>query len=392
VHAAIVGAVAIIGSVFALVGRFAGRLVNSALGWATILLFGKVEGRKQSVLLIIALGSLLWVLTLVGVIVPDVGTFMLAFVPVPDFIDEDVVRLAMLGAAALIPLLIGVAAVAIADPATRPRRLGLVGGVLRGYPFTVVLALTIVILAVVALVRKVRSLARRWEDAHIPLVVKPGGYDAVLEDIEGVLDRSGLDVRPGPAPAVLSIPPKLLDAVAGRALGGLVPDRLMLLHGAELEVLVYPSDVAISGTRTAVARARAAIADQLTHSPAYLTVSAEAERIEDDLRALAPSAGGEASNGYSQVRGRLREIDDRLSRLTVPFDEWETVYRERLQVERDALVRELDLGPSDANSVGRSANRPKPIEWVFAAAGMALLAVDVALVLGSRIAIGRRRS
>jgi hypothetical protein len=389
VHAAIVGAVAIIGSVFALVGRFAGRLVNSALGWATILLFGKVEGRKQSVLLIIALGSLLWVLTLVGVIVPDVGTFMLAFVPVPDFIDEDVVRLAMLGAAALIPLLIGVAAVAIADPATRPRRLGLVGGVLRGYPFTVVLALTIVILAVVALVRKVRSLARRWEDAHIPLVVKPGGYDAVLEDIEGVLDRSGLDVRPGPAPAVLSIPPRLLDAVAGRALGGLVPDRLMLLHGNELEVLVYPSDVAISGTRIAVARARAAIADQLTHSPAYLTVSAEAERIEDDLQAL---AGGEASNGYSQVRHRLREIDDRLARLTVPFDEWETVYRERLQVERDALVRELDLGSSDANSVGRSANRPKPIEWVFAAAGMALLAVDVALVLRTRVAIGRRRS
>jgi hypothetical protein len=383
---------AIVGSVFALAGRFAGRLLNSALGWATILLFGKVEGRKQSVLLIIALGSLLWVLTLVGVILPDVGTFLLAFVPVPDFIDEGVVRLVMLGTAALIPLLIGIAAVAIADPATRPRRLGLVGGVLRGYPFTVVLALTIVILAAVSLVRKVRSLARRWEDAHIPLVIKPGGYDAVLEDIERVLDRSGLDVRPGRAPAVLSIPPRLLDAVAGKALGGLVPDRLMLLHGTELEVLVYPSDVAISGTRSSVARARAAIADQLTHSPAYLTVSAEAERIEDDLHALAHPSHGTRGDGYPQVRGRLREIDGKLARLTVPFDEWETVYRERLQVERDALIRELDHGPSDAISVGGSSNRPKPIEWVFALLGMALLAVDVALVLGSRIAIGRRRS
>jgi hypothetical protein len=344
------------------------------------------------VLLIIALGSLLWVLTLVGVILPDVGTFLLAFIPVPDFIDEGVVRLVMLGAAALIPLLIGIAAVAIADPATRPRRLGLVGGVLRGYPFTVVLALTIVILAAVSLVRKVRSLASRWEDAHIPLVIKPGGYDAVLEDIERVLDRSGLVVRPGPAPAVLSIPPRLLDAVAGKALGGLVPDRLMLLHGTELEVLVYPSDVAISGTRSSVARARAAIADQLTHSPAYLTVSAEAERIEDDLQALAHGGDGTPADRYPQVRGRLREIDVRLARLTVPFDEWETVYRERLQVERDALVRELDHGSSDARSVGGSSNRPNPIEWVFALFGMALLAVDVALVLGSRIAIGRRRS
>ena len=383
---------AIIGSVFALVGRFAGRLLNSALGWATILLFGKVDGRKQSVLLIIALGSLLWVLAIVGVIFPDAGTFMLAFVPVPDFIDEGIVRLVMLAAAGLIPLLIGAAAMAIADPATRPQRFGLVGGVLRGYPFTVVLAATIVILAAVSLVRKLRSVTKRWEDAHIPLVVKPGAYYAVLGDIEGVLDRSGLKVRPRPAPAVLSIPPRLLDAVAGRALGGLVPDRLMLLHGTDLEVLVYPSDVAISGTRSVVARARAAIADQLTHSPAYLTVSAEAERIEDDLRALSRSAGGASSVGYSQVRRRLREMDGRLARLTVPFDEWETVYRERLQVERDALVRELDLVPPVAADLGEPRHRPKPIEWVVAAAGMALLAIDVALMLQSRFMSGRRRS
>ena len=49
---------AIVGSVFAMLGRFAGRLLNSALGWATILLFGKVEGRRQSFLLVMALGSL----------------------------------------------------------------------------------------------------------------------------------------------------------------------------------------------------------------------------------------------------------------------------------------------------------------------------------------------
>ncbi|HEX4897610.1 MAG TPA: hypothetical protein VFV53_04550 [Candidatus Limnocylindrales bacterium] len=85
---------AIVGSLFALIGRLAGRLLSSALGWATILLFGKVDGRKQTVMLLIALGSLAWVVTLVGVILPDVGTMLLTFVPRPDFIPESVVRLA----------------------------------------------------------------------------------------------------------------------------------------------------------------------------------------------------------------------------------------------------------------------------------------------------------
>ena len=90
---------AIIGSVFAMIGRFAGRLLNSALGWATLLLFGKVEGRKQTILLVIALGSLVWILTIVGVLVPALGAFLLAFVPIPDGVQEDWVRLGMLALA-----------------------------------------------------------------------------------------------------------------------------------------------------------------------------------------------------------------------------------------------------------------------------------------------------
>jgi hypothetical protein len=190
----------------------------------------------------------------------------------------------MLGLALLIPLLIGIAAIFVSESSHRQKGLGLVRGVLRGYPFTLILALTIVILAVVSLVRKARSLMKRWEDAHVPVVVKPGGYDQVLHQLHDVLDQAGLDVEPKPAPAVLSMPPRLLDAVAGKALGGLVPDRLMLLVGRNLEILVYPSDVAIAGSKEAVAGARAAIAAELTTAPAYLTTSAESERIEDAIR------------------------------------------------------------------------------------------------------------
>ena len=63
---------AILSGIFGILGRFAGRLLNAILGWATILLFGKVSGPKQTVVLLIALASIVWVVLVVGVIVPDV--------------------------------------------------------------------------------------------------------------------------------------------------------------------------------------------------------------------------------------------------------------------------------------------------------------------------------
>lgn len=59
-----------------------------AFGWATILPFGRVPQRKLLLLAGVGLGSILWVVTLIGVLFPGVGTFLVAFVPAPDFIDE----------------------------------------------------------------------------------------------------------------------------------------------------------------------------------------------------------------------------------------------------------------------------------------------------------------
>lgn len=377
---------AIIGSVFAMVGRFAGRLLNSALGWATLLLFGKVEGRKQTVLLVIALASLLWILTVVGILLPEVGTFLLAFVPIPTFVDENWVRLAMLGLALLIPLLVGAAAIYVTQADRRPKGFGLVTEVLRGYPFTLVLAMTIAILAGVSLARKVRSLSKRWDDAHVPVVVKPGGYERVLDDLGGVLDRSGLPVRARPAPAIISLPPRMLDAVAGRALGSLVPDQLMMLTGDDLEVLVYPSDVAISGSKAAMARARAAIAIELTESPAYLTTSAEAQQIEDATAAVAGREGERVPP--TEWRRRLRELDPRIATLAVPFDEWETVYRQRLQVERDLLAGEVESAVVHGVTPERE---PSMVERLIAVGTIALIAADATLLLANLVRPGKRR-
>lgn len=208
---------ALIAGLASVLGRFAGRLLNTTLGWATVLLFGKVAQRTQTVLLLIVLGSLVWVALIVGILLPDVGTALIAAVPVPDFVEESWVRLAMLAGALLVPLVIGGAAIVVTSPERRPRGGRLIGAVLRGYPFTLVLAATIVILAAVATVRKLSALSRRCEDAHVPIIVKPGAYAELVADVRSVLEAAGLAVAPRRAPWIMSAPARLLDAVAGHA-------------------------------------------------------------------------------------------------------------------------------------------------------------------------------
>ena len=45
----------------------------------------------------------------------------------------------------------------------------------------------------------------------------------------------------------MSRPARWLAAVAGTEPAALVPDRMIQLHGPELDILIYPMDLLISG-------------------------------------------------------------------------------------------------------------------------------------------------
>ena len=125
---------AILAAVFGVLGRFVGKLLTAALGWASTLLFGRVAQDKQIVLVLITFGSIAWVAMLAGVLVPSVGTFMLAAMPVPSFVDQEWIRLAMLVGAIVTPLLIGAATIFIQAKADRPTGSEALKAALRGYP------------------------------------------------------------------------------------------------------------------------------------------------------------------------------------------------------------------------------------------------------------------
>ena len=377
---------AIIGGLFEAAGRFAGKVVTMLLGWASVLLFGRVPQRKQSLLAFITLGSIAWVVTLIGVVVPDVGSFLLAAVPRPEFVDELWVRLAMLALAIVLPLVIGILAVLVLDEDRRPTGAGLVVQVLRGYLYAPVLAIALVVLAGIALWRKGLALARRQQDAHVAVIVKPGGYERVVTDIERALDDAGVEVDRSKAPAALTIPPKLLAAVGGDAVAALVPDELIELEGSGLSALIYPSDIAILGEKAIVARARAAIVARLTSTEAYLTSAAETQKIEDCLTDIARGGAGAAT------ASTFRALDEQLASMTVPYDEWETLYRLRLQVENQKRIpgaSEPGTGQPDAGVTpvpARPSNGPGEGRLgVVAAYGVLLLMLaDVAIWIRDR--------
>jgi hypothetical protein len=392
---------AFLAAIFGFVGRFAGRVLTTTLGWASTLLFGRVAQQRQVVLALVTFGSVVWAALVIGVIVPDAGTFLVAAVPAPAVVDRGWIRLAMLIGALIVPAVVGTASLFVLAPADRPRGRALVEQVIRGYPLCAALAVTLIILALVGIVRFVHHRAIGWTDAHVPIVVHPGGYDRVVADLERALDDAGLAVDRRPAPLPLALPGRMLSRISGPGIRSLVPDRLVDLVGPDLEIGLYPSDISIAGKKTLVARARAAIATRLTATAASMTTSAEAQAVEAKLEALtAPrSAGGRPGRDAPDdrtIEATLRAIDNELAVLTVAHDEWEILYRQRLQVERDLLAGRSpgSVLPSDADgrsrtdeaAVRRRAGGPlgTGVEAFLAALGFLLIALDVITALLDR--------
>ena len=335
---------ALLAPLFALAGRFVGRLLTTTLGWASIMLFGRVPQDRQVWLAVLTFGSIAWVVTAVGVLIPPFGVFLLTALPLPAWINQDLVRIAMLVAALLLPAVLGAVALLIADPADRPQGREMLVSVARGYLLAPALAITLVVLAAAGTVRKVDSAIHRRTDAHLPMVVRPTRYEALVADVESSL-KPTLVARRRPGSVVLTIPARMLAAIAQGGIRRLVPDQLIELVGPTLTVSVYPADLAMSGTKDAVAHARAVVTRDVRSKDAWFTTTKEAQAIEDRLVALEEQHGAPTAE-------ELDAVDRQLIALTASQDEWEVLYRRRLQL--------VTSGHVDVASAAVDGERPPP--------------------------------
>jgi hypothetical protein len=145
---------------------------------------------------------------------------------------------------------------------------------------------------------------------------------------------------------VLTLPARLLTSVAGDNVRKLRPDRLIELIGPSMRVGVYPSDIAISANTQDRTRARAVMMSRLATTAAHLTNSAEAQKVEDRLGQLAKHSGGSRNGTAAGARTAFEAIDRQLLELAVSTEEWDILYRMRLQIERDILAQSISEKPS----------------------------------------------
>ena len=344
---------AIIQGLLGILSQSAGKIFNTAFGWATVMLFGKVPQSRQIYLSVIALGSVAWMVALLGTVSEDFASILLAFRPLPGWIDRGWVWLAMLIAALIIPLVVGVASVLMLDPEERPKGLSKAIAVLKGYPYTLGMSITLIMMIAFAPVMKVRTMAKRWTSEHVPVVIESKDYLTVVGDVQKALERGGLKTEAQQASWMLRLPTKVLTLLAGGAIENLVADELTTLTSPEVEVLMHPSDLVISGRELDAARAHAIITEQLTFTKAYMTWDKEANQLEDRLRNLWRQARSR-SNGRPdpQAIDKLRAVEGDLRSLRIPYEEWEVLFREKLVVERGLLqvaagISDKPLEPTD---------------------------------------------
>ena len=320
------------GGIFAFLGRQIGKILSLAFAWATTALFGRVPANKQLSLSAMAGAALAWPIVLVGVLVPQIATFLLAFVTLPDWADP-FVRPVMIALAIILPLAVGFLSTRLHDPA--PTGATLAREVLRGIPYAAGLFVVLLWMIVLAPLARITALVRRREAAHVAIAIQPGGYATVVRDLAAALARAGIPVTSAPASWPYAVPGRMLALFGGARVAALVPDRLLLLRGEGIELTIHPMDLALTGKKGPLARGRAAIAQELTFTQANQTWTKEAQEIED---ALARAARGEAV---------LDLIAHRIATIELDYEQWEILYRLLLQVRlRSSPVESDALEPA----------------------------------------------
>jgi hypothetical protein len=320
-------------SVIGIVGRAIGSVLTSSLGWASSLLYGRVPADHRRYLDVIMFSSLLWGLLVVIALIPGVGSFLLTSTPFVGSIGLAVLRTAIVAGLVLLPAVVGLAGCLVPADENRPRGPAILAQIARGYPLTILITVLALFLPAVGLARKVGNARRGWSDAHIAIVVKPRAYEALVDDLRSALGQAKIETATHDAPGVLLLPGRLLSLLGGKHVEGLVPDRLVELRGDDLDITVYPSDVAISGKTRARLEAREVLMTSLATAHAHLTTHAESQTFEDRIARVV----AEDPPKGAAIQPAFERLDEALAELDIPTEDWDVLFRLRLQAERDLL-------------------------------------------------------
>lgn len=325
---------AILQALLALISKSAGKILNAIFGWAVRALFGRTTAKEQMFLSGLVAAAVAWPLLVVGTVFPRTGALMLAFVPIPHWVPSWIVRVVWLGLAALVPFSLGLAMAAKAPPEA-PRESS-IKRLLRGFPITIGLAASFIIMFVSVPIMRFWALVRKQASADVPIVTDTASYHQVAAVALAVLNRHGFALQPAQPGWWVRAPTRILGWFGGEAFRAFVPQRLEHFESPALAVSFYPSGAMLRGQPQKTMWAHGLIAEAVVHSPGLQTSAPETQDLERQIRRIWKVLDDEpvAHAHSARLLGRTRELAEELGTVNVSFDDWQVVYRQILQLER----------------------------------------------------------
>ena len=344
--------------IFAYLRKSASKILQAIFGWAVQALFGTPKEGEKTLLNVVVGAAAVWPLLLFGVLFPKIAALVLAFVPIPKWVPSSIVRIVWIVAAAAVPGAVGMALATRGDPEGAPgpfwRRF------LDGFPVTVAIAAAFLVAFVTSPIRRAISVWKRWEDAHVTLIVEKDDYERVTRDVRDALANGGFRTEKADPPWLMVAPTRVLRALGGRRFRKRLPARPDFFVSPDLQLVVNPNGVTLRGTAENVARARGLVDERATFTPGIQTTDPAAERLERELKDVgAVYASDPAAHRRSAVLlDRVDEIARDLAATYVPYEQWQIVYRQILQVSRAVrgrpqlleLSEEEDMSPDSRGS------------------------------------------
>jgi len=296
-----------------------------------------------SVVSLVAAG---WVIVIVGFAIPIlIGAALEATGVIGENFDVEAIHyLGLLAAIVGIPPL--VAAITVWGEFHEDRSIATwLRLVPMSYPSTAMLGASVLQMVAFTPVLLIQRWRKKRKYVQVSLIMQEGSDDDALVDaLTDALSSIGIeDVRVTEASGPKVWPMRTVGFAAEHLLGAVVRGEPMRLAAGEIEIYAYATNVSIQGPKEDTYRVRAAIQRRLGFGEAYLTWNDEAQDIEDALIAAHDDARGDVP----RLRARLDEIQERMDTASLNSEEWNVLYRRRLQVELTARVRddEKESGP-----------------------------------------------
>jgi hypothetical protein len=183
-------------------------------------------------------------------------------------------------------------------------------------------------------------LVQRWRRKRVllqlPLVMReradPGELPDALREALATIGLPHIDVAEAKGPR--SWPLRTVAYASRHLLGAVVRGEPIEVRSDGLEILAYATNVAIMGRQADAQRARAALQRELAFRDAYQTWSEDAQRFEAELTALHDRAADLDQAGLATA---IDALQGRIDCASLNSEEWNILYRLRLQLEIQAL-------------------------------------------------------